>query len=606
MCITNDLINIFRHKGIYLEHQSVENIVWDLRDLYSGPGDPLIEADGGWCRERAKDFSGYRGKIGDMGAPELLDAVRALEDLHERAQKLLAYSYLYFSTRTQDPAASGLFQAQKELYSELQRDTLFFELEWTKVDGSRAQALVSDPALSKYRHHLTSVRRYGPHLLSEPEERILAEKEPAGSSAWSALFDKMLSRLEFGPNKRTESEVLSDLYRPEREVRQKAAVELTGGLESILPSLTHIFNTILLDKSIDDRLRGYPNWISSRNLDNEADDRMVEALISAVSSRYDLVERYYRLKRRLMGCAELFDYDRYAPLSGLSREIYSWGEAKEIVLSAYGAFSPRMAEIASLFFEKGWIHAPVIAGKRSGAFSHPVVPSAHPFVLLNFTGKQRDVMTLAHELGHGVHQYLAREQGLFNSDTPLTTAESASVFGEMLVFRHILGLTKDPAQRRAFLCSKIEDIIATVFRQVSMNRFEDAVHTARRARGELDPDFISKAWIDTQSAMFGDSVRLLDHYRIWWSYIPHLVHSPGYVYAYAFGELLVLALFEKYMRERAGFEPMYLDFLASGGKNKPGELLSPFGIDLSDPGFWDRGLMIIDGLLREAEGEENA
>jgi len=589
-----------------LENQSVENVRWNLGDLYAGPDAPEIAADGLWCRERAGKFSRYRGKVGGLGAPDLLDAVRSLEDLNERAQKLLAYSYLYFSTRTQDPAASGLFQAQKELYSGLQRDTLFFELEWTKIDEDRALALASDPALSKYRHHLMSIRRYGPHLLSEPEERILAEKEPAGASAWSALFDKMLSRLEFGPNKRTESEVLSELYHPEREVRRKAAVELTEGLESLLPPLTHIFNTILLDKSIDDRLRKYPNWISSRNLDNEADDGMVEALVSAVSSRYDIVERYYALKRRVLGYDDLFDYDRYAPLPGLSQEKYSWEEARETVLSAYGAFSPKMAGIASLFFEKGWIHAPVRPGKRSGAFSHSVVPSAHPYVLLNFTGKQRDVMTLAHELGHGVHQYLAREQGLFNSETPLTTAESASVFGEMLVFRHILGKMEDPAQRRAFLCSKIEDIIATVFRQVSMNRFEEAVHNARRTRGELDPEFISNAWMDTQRAMFGDSMRLLDHYRIWWSYIPHFVHSPGYVYAYAFGELLVLALYDKYMREKDGFEPMYLEFLASGGKDKPGELLRPFGIDLSDPGFWDRGLSIIDGLLHEAEGETNA
>ncbi len=589
-----------------MENQSVENVRWNLGDLYAGPDDPAIDADGRWCREKAKEFSRYRGNVSGLGAPDLLEAVRSLEDLNERARKLLAYSYLYFSTRTHDSVASGLFQAQKELYSELQRDTLFFELEWTKIDEGLALALASDPALSKYRHYLMSIRRYGPYLLSEPEERILAEKEPAGASSWSALFDKMLSRLEFGPNKRTESEVLSELYHPEREVRRKAAAELTEGLESLLPPLTHIFNTILLDKSIDDRLRKYPNWISSRNLDNEADDPMVEALVSAVASRYDIVERYYGLKRRILGYDDLYDYDRYAPLPGLSQEKYSWEQAREIVLSAYGAFSPKMAAIASLFFEKGWIDAPVSPGKRSGAFSHSVVPSAHPYVLLNFTGKQRDVMTLAHELGHGVHQYLAREQGLFNAETPLTTAESASVFGEMLVFRHILGEMEDPISRRAFLCSKIEDIIATVFRQVSMNRFEDIVHNARRTRGELDPEFISKAWIDTQAAMFGDSVRLLDHYRIWWSYIPHFIHSPGYVYAYAFGELLVLALYDKYTREREGFEPMYLDFLASGGLEKPGELLRPFGIDLSDPGFWNRGLSIIDGLLREAEGEANA
>lgn len=580
-----------------------ENVIWDLGGLYTGPNDPAIAVDRQWCGEQAKALWRYRGKLGTASASELVEAIRALEDLNERAQKLVAFAYLFFSTRTQDAAASALFQSQKELYSELHRDTLFFELEWTNLTEERATTLVSDPALSVYRHYLTSLRRYGPHLLSEPEERILAEKEPAGASAWSALFDKMLSQLKFGEKKRTESEVLADMYNPEREVRRKAAEELTEGLESLLPAVTHIFNTILLDKSIDDRLRKYPTWLSARNLSNEADDGMVDALICAVHSRYDLVERYYGLKRGLLGYSELYDFDRYAPLPGLPGARFTWDEAREIVLAAYASFSPGMAEIASEFFDRNWIHAPILPGKRSGAFAHPVVPSAHPYVLLNFTGTHRDVMTLAHELGHGVHQYLARNQGLFNGDTPLTTSESASVFGEMLVFRHILQGLESPAERRAFLCQKIEEIIATVFRQVSMNRFEETVHTARRSRGELDPEFISSAWMETQSAMFGDSVRLLDHYGIWWSYIPHFVHSPGYVYAYAFGELLVLALYEQYKREGAGFVPLYLAFLEAGGKDKPGELLRPFGIDLSDPRFWNRGLTIIEDLLREAEKE---
>lgn len=582
---------------------SAENILWDLTDLYEGLNDQAIEADMQRRRAKVADFSRLRGKVAALQARELLDAVRMFEEITENAQKLLAYSYLNFSTQTQNPQASAFFQSQKEFYSELHRETLFFELEWTKADDSVAGSLLSDPLLAKYTHYLAALRRYSRHVLSEPEEKILADKEPAGASAWSALFDKMLSQLRFGESKRTESEVLSDLHSPERETRKKAAAELTEGLESILPSLTHIFNTILLDKSIDDRLRSYPHWLSSRNLSNEADDAMVEALCEAVCSRYDLVERYYRLKRKLLGYEELFDYDRYAPIPGLPEEKFSWERAKEIVLTAYAEFSPEMAGIASRFFDEKWIHAPVLPGKRSGAFAHPVVPSAHPYVFLNFTGTHRDVMTLAHELGHGVHQYLAREQGLFNSETPLTTAESASVFGEMLVFRHMLRSAADPIQRRALLCSKIEDTFATVFRQVSMNRFEEAVHNARRTRGELDQEFISSAWQTTQSAMFGSSVRLLDHYRLWWSYIPHFVHSPGYVYAYAFGELLVLALYEQYTRRAPGFVSKYLNFLGSGGKAKPEELLRPFGIDLSDPHFWSRGIDIIDNLVKEAEGE---
>jgi oligoendopeptidase F len=595
----------------YVERTRAEDVIWDLGDLYCGPSDPQIGADTRLLREKVSAFSSYRGAVALLGPEELLQAVLEMEEIHECARKLLAYAYLNFSTRTADPAASALFQSRIELYSEIRRDTLFFELEWTKLDGARAERLTTDPVLSKYSHYLVSLRRYEPHLLSEPEERVLADKGPAGASAWGALFDKMLGQLRFGEKKRMESEVLSDLYSPEREVRKTAAVELSEGLQSVLLPLTHIFNTILLDKSIDDRLRRYPHWLSARNLSNEADDAMVKALVDTVCSRYDLVERYYCLKRRLLGYEELFDYDRYAPVAAPGGEIrISWDEAKEIVLESYAAFSPEMAEIASLFFTRRWIHAMPVPGKRSGAFAHPVVPSAHPYVFLNFTGSRRDVMVLAHELGHGVHQYLARGQGLLNSETPLTISESASVFGEMLVFRSMLKRTASPAERLGMLCSKIEDTLSTVFRQVAMNRFEEKVHNARRKRGELDENFISSAWIETQTAMFGDSVRLLDHYRVWWSYIPHFVHFPGYVYAYAFGELLVLALYEQYRREspdlvskNLDFVSKYLRFLESGGKEEPRELLLPFGVDLADPCFWDRGMKIIEDLIAEAERE---
>lgn len=586
-----------------MESVPVENVVWNLGDLYSGPDDGAMGVDRIWCQKQVEMLSLYRGKVACLTPQEMLIVVRLLEDMTERAHKLIAFSYLYFSTRTQDPEASALFQAQKEFYSELHRNTLFFELEWAQLDERRAEFHLTEPLLVEYRHYLASLRRYRPHLLSEPEERVLAAKEPAGVSAWTALFDKMLSRVRFGEAKRTESEVLSDLYRTDREVRRQAALELTEGLDSVLPELTHIFNTVLLDKAIDDRMRRYSNWLSSRNLSNEADDRMVDVLVERVTTRYDLVERYYRLKRRLLNVDELFDYDRYAPIPGMPAVTFSWEEARNIVLTAFEAFSPKMADIASDFFTRHWIHAPVLPGKRSGAFAHPVVPSVHPYVMVNFIGNYRDVMTLAHELGHGVHQYLAKEQGFFNAETPLTMAESASVFGEMLVFRHLLQKMENPAERLALLCSKIEDTFATVFRQVAMNRFENAVHSARRTRGELDEEFISSAWYEAQSAMFGDSVRLLDHYRRWWCYIPHFVHSPGYVYAYAFGELLVLAFYEQYLEKGGDFVPMYLEFLTAGGKDKPEELLRPFGFDLSDPRFWDGGLRIIEDLLVEAERE---
>ena len=594
-----------------MENEIAADIIWDLGDLYSGPSDEQIGADTRLLGEKVSAFSTYRGTVALLGPEELLQAILEKERIEEFAQKLLAYAYLNFSTRTADSAASALFQSMIELSSEIRRDTLFFELEWTKLDDARAGHVASAPVLSKYSHYLVSLRRYKPHLLSEPEERVLADKAPAGASAWGVLFDKMLGQLRFGEKKRTESEVLSDLYSPEREVRKTAAAELSEGLQSALLPLTHIFNTILLDKSIDDRLRRYPHWLSARNLGNEAGDAMVEALVETVCSRYDLVGRYYRLKRRLLGYEELFDYDRYVPVTAPVETRISWAEAKEIVLASYAAFSPGMADIASRFFTNGWIHALPMPGKRNGAFAHPVVPSSHPYVFLNFTGSRRDVMVLAHELGHGVHQYLARAQGLFNSETPLTIAESASVFGEMLVFRNMLKRMVSPSERLGMLCSKIEDTLSTVFRQVAMNRFEERVHSARRNRGELDTDFISNAWIETQTAMFGDSVRLLDHYRIWWSYIPHFVHSPGYVYAYAFGELLVMALYEQYQREGPDFVPKdlgfiskYLKFLESGGRDEPRELLLPFGVDLADPGFWDRGIRIIEELIAEAEREE--
>ena len=583
-----------------MQNTTSENVIWDLSDLYSGPTDLQVQSDTEWLRERVSAFSSYKGKVAGLEPKDLLEAVLRLEEINERLQKLLAYSYLNFSTQTLAPSASAFLQSCKELHSTIKRDTLFFELEWTSL-GNRAEQIASASALSKYAHYLSSLRRYKPYLLSEPEERILAEKEPSGASAWGSLFEKMLSQLKFGEKKSTQSEVLSRLYSPDRETRKHAAHHLSQGLRTILIPLTHIFNTILFDKSIDDRLRQYPHWLSSRNLSNEADEAMVGALVDAVSSRYDLIERYYRLKRKILGYDELFDYDRYAPVQTIEEEKTSWDEAKRMVLLSYEDFSPEMGKIASLFFEKRWIHASVLPGKQAGAFSHPVVPSLHPYVFLNFTGSRRDVMTLAHELGHGIHQYLARKQGLFNSDTPLTTAESASVFGEMIVFSGMLKRAVSPVERLSLLCSKIEDIFSTVFRQVAMNRFEDVVHNARRTRGELDQDFISTAWMESQTAMFGESVRLLDHYKIWWSYIPHFIHSPGYVYAYAFGELLVLALYEQYQHEGPDFVSRYLEFLESGGKEKPEELLRPFGVDLADAGFWHRGIKIIEGLVIETE-----
>jgi oligoendopeptidase F len=582
----------------------MEEVVWRLDDLYEGPDDPQLEKDREWCRNEADAFAReYQGRVEELNPAELLEAIVRYETLQERAQKLFSYAYLAFSTRTDDPQAGALLQSLQEFYSLLHRDTLFFELEWTQIEEKEAWLTMSHPDLSHYRHYLETLRRYRPHVLSEIEERLLAEKEPAGAAAWHTLFDKVISNTRFGEQNRTESEVLADLHSSDRGVRENAAGELTEGLQNNLHVLTHIFNTVLLDKSINDRLRDYPHWLRARNLANEISDEMVNALVDAVVSRYDVVERYYRLKRRLLGVDRLYDYDRYAPVPGMPETTFTWDQAKEVVLTAYGEFSSEMADIARLFFDNNWIHAPVRAGKRGGAYSHPVVPSAHPYVFLNFTGRHRDVMTLAHELGHGVHQYLARRQGLINSSTPLTTAETASVFGEMLVFQYMLRQMDHPRERLALRCAKLEEAFATVFRQVTMNRFENHIHTERREAGELSPDRLSEFWMETQQAMFGGSVELLDHYRIWWSYIPHFIHVPGYVYAYAFGELLVFALYRRYMETGEEFVPLYLELLASGGKDRPELLLEPLDIELTDPGFWHQGLSMLESLLEEAEAE---
>ena len=363
---------------------------------------------------------------------------------------------------------------------------------------------------------------------------------------------------------------------------------------------TFIMNNILADKASDDRLRSYPTWISARNMGNEVDDGTVDALVAAVTSRYDIVARYYNIKRRLLGVDELFDYDRYAPLPSADKH-YAWDEARSIVLNAYASFDPRLSDIAAMFFDRRWIDAAIRPGKRGGAFSAGTVPSVHPYILMNYEARPRDVMTLAHELGHGVHQKLSGVQGLLQADTPLTTAETASVFGEMLVFQDLLAREDDPKIRLAMLTSKIEDSFATAFRQISMNRFEQAAHTARRSEGELSAERISELWMGSQRPMFGDSVTLTDNYAIWWSYIPHFIATPGYVYAYAFGELLVLALYARYKQAPAGFADAYVGMLTAGGSNWPHEIVKPLGVDLTDPAFWQNGLDILAEMVGEAE-----
>jgi len=586
------------------QRTGAEDVTWDLGDLYAGIDDPAIERDVQRVDADIERFAErYRGRVAALDAAALAEALAEYEQLVEQATKLGSYAHLIWSTDTANAAYGALLQRLTEWSSRVQQQLVFFELEWTNAPDDFAQAMINSPTLAHYRHWLETERRYQPHRLSEPEEKILAEKAVTGREAWNRFFSQTTSSLRYPLDGQdlTQSQILARLYEPDRALRERAAQSVTDVLRSNLPTLSYIFNTLAADKASDDRLRRYPHWLASRNLANEVSDEVVEALVQAVTARYDIVARYYRLKRGLLGLDALYDYDRYAPLPAAD-SFYQWDEARRMVLDAYRGFDPQMAEIAGRFFEGAWIDAALRPGKRGGAYSASTVPSAHPYVFLNYTGSARDLMTLAHELGHGVHQYLAREQGILQAHTPLTTAEMASTFGEMLVFSDLMRQEPDPKVQLAMLGHKIEDTFATIFRQISMNRFEHGLHTARRAEGELTAERLNEIWLETQRAMFGDSMALTDNYGVWWSYVPHFLNVPGYVYAYAFGELLVLALFARYQQEGASFAPRYLDVLRAGGSDWPEKVLAPLGVDLTDPAFWQEGLSEIEKLVARAEG----
>ncbi len=583
-----------------------ENVVWDLSIFYSGVDDPAIQQDMERVSALADEWAAtYRGRVASLSAAEIAEALRAYEAMMDAVGRLQTYVGLIYSTDTTSPAYGALLQKLTEYEAELEQKQLFFELEWLAMEDSAAQTVLDDPALGKYRHFLEATRRFKPYKLSEIEEQLALEKDVTGRSAWVRLFTQIMGalRFEFDGEQLTQSQILAKLHEPDREVRRKAADSITESLRARLMELTYIENVLAADKSADDRRRGYATWVSSRNLSNKANDAIVDALVSAVTESYDVVARHYELKRRIFGYDTLYDYDRYAPLPiEASERTYTWDQAREIVQNAYTAFSPQLGELVRRFFDENWIHAALAPGKRGGAFASPSVPSAHPYIFLNFTGKSNDIKTLAHELGHGVHQFLSLEkQGYINAYTPLTTAEMASVFGEMMVFDDLMRKEPDPAARLSMLTQMIEDSFATVYRQISMNRFEDGLHNARRTQGELTTEQINQLWMETQRAMFGDSVTLRDEYSIWWSYIPHFIHTPGYVYAYAFGKLLVLALFNLYQARGQAFVPQYIDVLAAGDSDYPERILGNVGVDLTDPGFWTEGLDAIRAMVEQEE-----
>ena len=610
----------------------LEQTAWDLERLVDGEGPTGVERRLEDAVTRAQAFAErYAGRLGELDSAGLARAMGELAEIHDLVGRAGSYAALDFSTNTADPARGALLQRTQERGTEIETTLLFFELEWAARPDERVRELLGDEGrgedgyesgghdggggdddgLGFCRHYLRSARRYREHLLSEPEEKILAEKSLTGASAWSRLFEELTAAIEVelpvtGDDRDVGGErvaldlALSRLALPDRELRRTTAEAVSTALEPGLRTRAFLFNTLLADKTTDDRLRRYPSWLAARNLSNEAGDESVRALIEAVRGRYEIARRWYRLKARLLGVERIADYDRMAAVT--SDEVtYTFAQAREIVLDCYSSFSGELGDLAAGFFDGRYIDAPLRPGKRGGAFCASAVPSVHPYVLLNYTARRRDVLTLAHELGHGVHFALAARQGVFHQGTPLTLAETASVFAETIVFGRLLAEDSTPASRLALLAENIEGQIATVFRQVAMNRFEDLVHTARREEGELSVDRFGELWADSQEEMFGDSVQITDGYRSWWSYIPHFIGSPGYVYAYAYGQLLALSVYERYEQRGAEFVPQYLQLLAAGGSKSPEELGRIVGVDLADPGFWEAGLDLVERQLLQAE-----
>jgi len=586
-----------------VKETGAETVRWDLSDLYTSPTDPKIEATLARSLERAKAFEAkYKGRVASLDPHDFAAMMRELEEDEDAAAKPEVYAYLLHSQDTKNPAAGRLLARVREAGAERGSHGVFFALELAQTSDEQAARLYADKESAQYTHTVEEARKFRPHQLSEPEERVLTDYSPVGNSAWTRLFEELCSgiRVDLNGRQMALEEALTQLREPDREVRRRASGAITVALGGDIRTRAYIFNVILQEKAIDDRLRKFPSWISSRNLANETSDEAVQALVEAVTGRYDICVRYYRVKRQLMGVGDLHEWDRYAPLQEASRDV-SWEEAREVVLGSYHRFSKKAGALVEDFFKHGWIDAPVVPGKAGGAYCMPVTPKHHPYVMLNFTGKLRDVTVLAHELGHGLHDRLASKQHIFDFHPPLTLAETASVFGEALTFDAVMAEEKDPKVRLALLCSQCEDAFSTVFRQVAFNRYEDACHTARRAEGELAVEQLGELYQSMLQPMFGDALVLTEEHKVWWSYIEHFLHTPGYVYAYAFGNLLALSVYQRFLEKGPSFVDDYLDFLAAGGSVRPDELVRRLGMDITNPDFWDAGLRTLDGMVTEVE-----
>ncbi len=577
---------------------------WDLSDLYSGPADPEITATLERLAGEADAFAGdYRGRLSGLSTQAFGELIERYAALVEGMGRVESYADLLFASSRNDAGVARFYQMVRERLTEANSALIFLGLEINRLDGEAVERLLDDQGIARYRTWFEALRSFRPHQLSDEAEAMLNELAVVQAGAWVRLFDQTVAALTFSIDgeELSEAEALDRLSWADAGVRKRTARELARVFHQNTRLFSHITNTLAKTKAIEDGWRSFARPISSRNVANLIEDETVDALIGAVREAYPrLSHRYYALKAGWFGCDTLAWWDRNAPLPGMDEPLYGWDEARDIVLGAFGGFSPRMADVAADFFRKRWIDAPVLPGKDGGAFSHPTVPGAHPYILLNYQGRTRDVMTLAHELGHGVHQVLAAPQGPLLAPTPLTLAETASVFGEQLAFRHLLELEDDPRTRRRILAGKVEDMLNTVVRQVAFCDFEMRLHDAR-ADGELTPDDIGDLWMATQRESLGPAVRLDDDYRSFWCYIPHFIHAPFYVYAYAFGDCLVNALYVLHRQGMTGFERAFLAMLEAGGSKHHRELLAPFGLDATKREFWAGGLESISEMIDELE-----
>ena len=580
---------------------------WNLDDLYPGRDSVELAADLDKLLVEAKRFSSnYKGKLAGMDGEVFGVAIADYETIEETIGRIMSFAQLTYAGNVVDPETGQFYQTMRERVNVIAAELLFFTLEINQIEDTEYETKLAVPGAAKYRPWLRDIREFRPHQLSEEVERLLHDKQVTSRAAWNRLFDETMAELRFpfDGDELTSEQVLHLLSDTNSETRKKAAKSLGRVLNDNVRTFALITNTLAKDKEIEDKWRNYIAPPSCRHLQNHVEDEVIDALVAAVVDAYPrLSHRYYALKAGWFGTRVINYWDRNAPLPNVDDRSIPWRTAQDIVLDAYREFSPQLAGIGQRFFDNAWIDAPIREGTASGAFAHPTVPSAHPYLLLNYQGKKRDVMTLAHELGHGVHQVLAGARGPLMASTPLTLAETASVFGEMLTFRSLLDRETDPAQRKVLLAGKVEDMLNTVIRQIAFYRFELAVHTERRV-AELTAKRLGDIWVEIQSESLGPAIRFDDDYRTYWTYIPHFVHSPFYVYAYAFGDCLVNSLYSVYQGVEVGFVEKYLDMLSAGGTLRHKELLAPFGLDASDPTFWAQGLDVIARLIDELEAME--